>query len=211
MHSWARASQVQKDLQQHRKRSTRYAIWTQKVPSLLFCKRAEYNYRSQTANYNIWKRHSNIITEITTHSTQNTPIQSWDHIQTWTGSNHSRLAVQTNHKKNKGAEIPGMQINSNAIQTTTNISDCMTIHKLQQATSQDKLLQHFQEHIIRGWPEHRDDLPQDMRTYWTFCDDMAVIDRVILKGKHVVIPEVLSRQALEQPHVKIWELRKLMS
>ena len=30
---------------------------------------------------------------------------------------------------------------------------------------------------------------------------MAVIDRVILKGRHVVIPELLQNQALQQFHV----------
>ena len=39
-----------------------------------------------------------------------------------------------------------------------------------------------------------------MRTYWTFQDDMAVIDGVILKGRYTVIPETLQRQALEQFH-----------
>ena len=53
-----------------------------------------------------------------------------------------------NHKENKDAEIPGMQLNINAIQTSTNISDCMKIHKLQQTTSQDEHLQSLKEHII---------------------------------------------------------------
>ena len=38
------------------------------------------------------------------------------------------------HKENKDAEIPGMQLNSDSIQTTANIPDCMTIHELQQTT-----------------------------------------------------------------------------
>ena len=46
----------------------------------------------------------------------------------------------------------------------------------------------------------RNQIPQDMRTYWTFKDDMAVIDEVILKSRHTVIPEALQRQALEQHH-----------
>ena len=74
--------------------------------------------------------------------------------------------------ENKDAEIPGMQLTINAIQTTTNIPDCMAIEELQQATSQDEHLHHHQEYTIRCFPEH---LPQDMRTYWTFQDDMTVI------------------------------------
>ena len=75
-----------------------------------------------------------------------------------------------------------MQLNINVIQTATVIPDCMTKQELQQATSQDEHLKHLQEH-------HRDQIPQDMRTYMMFHDDMAVIDGVILKGRCVVIPE----------------------
>ena len=46
-----------------------------------------------------------------------------------------------NPKENKDAEISGMQLNIEAIQTMTNISDCITIQQLQQATSQDDHLQ----------------------------------------------------------------------
>ena len=57
------------------------------------------------------------------------------------------------------------------------------MHELQQATSQDEYLQHLKEYVICGWPESTDQIPKDMRTYWIFQDDMAIIDGVILKGK----------------------------
>ena len=77
------------------------------------------------------------------HYTLSTPIQS-------------RLAFQTKPKENKEAEISGMQLTIDTICTTTSIPDCMTIHELQQATSQNECLQCLKEHIIQGWPENRD-------------------------------------------------------
>ena len=44
----------------------------------------------------------------------------------------------------------------------------MTIHKLQQTPSQDEHLQHLKDHIIQGWPEGRDQIRHDMRTFWMF-------------------------------------------
>ena len=41
-----------------------------------------------------------------------------------------------NHTENKDTEIPGMQLNIEATQTTTNISDCITMKQLQQANHQ---------------------------------------------------------------------------
>ena len=69
----------------------------------------------------------------------------------------------------------------------------MTIHELQQAMSHDDHLQHLKDHIMQCWPESRDQIPEDMCTYLTFQDDSAVIDVIILKGRHMVIPEALQR------------------
>ena len=55
-----------------------------------------------------------------------------------------------------------MQLNIDTIQTMTNIPDCMTIWQLQQATSQDDHLHKLKDYIIRGWPESKDLMPQDM-------------------------------------------------
>ena len=74
-----------------------------------------------------------------------------------------------------------MQLNYNAIQTATNIPECMKMHELQQAISQDQHLQHPKDYIIQGWPESRDQIAQDIRAYSSFRDNMAVIDRVSIK------------------------------
>ena len=46
-----------------------------------------------------------------------------------------------NHTENKDEEIPGMDIKVDAIQTATDIPECMSIPQLQQATAQDNHLQ----------------------------------------------------------------------
>ena len=66
--------------------------------------------------------------------------------------------------RTKEAEIAGMQLIIDAIQTTTNIPDCITIQQLHQATLQDNHLQQLEKYIIRGWPENKDQIPQDMHT-----------------------------------------------
>ena len=49
-----------------------------------------------------------------------------------------------------------MKLSLNAIQMTTNIPECMTVHDIQQATSQGQHLQCLKGYIIQGWPENRD-------------------------------------------------------
>ena len=61
------------------------------------------------------------------------------------------------------------------MQTMTNMPDCITIKQSQQATSQDHHLQQLKQYVIRGWPEIKDEIPQEIGTYWTFQDDMCCI------------------------------------
>ena len=94
-----------------------------------------------------------------------------------------------------------MDIRKDAIQASVNALECMSVQQIQQATAQDKHLQQLKEFIIAGWPEIKEQVHQDIRTYWSFRDDMAVIDGVILKGRHIVIPEALKQQVLDQLHI----------
>ena len=64
-------------------------------------------------------------------------------------------------------------------------------------TSEDQHIQQLMEYIIQGWPDNKDQLLQDIRTYWAFRDDTAVIYGVVIKGRCIVIPEVLQQQTLE--------------
>ena len=77
----------------------------------------------------------------------------------------------------------------------------MAMHELKEATSQDQHLQHLMGYVTQGWPERKNQLPQDIRTYWTLRDDMAVIDGVVIKGRCIVIPHALQQQVLKQLHI----------
>ena len=52
-----------------------------------------------------------------------------------------------------------MDIKKDAIQTTTNIPECMSILHIPQATAQDDHLQQLKGYIIIGCPENKDQIP----------------------------------------------------
>ena len=62
------------------------------------------------------------------------------------------------------------------------------IFKIQDATLNDEHLQVLTIYIINGWPETKAEVKQDKQPYWTFCDNLAVIDNIVLKGKGIVLP-----------------------
>ena len=104
-----------------------------------------------------------------------------------------------------------MDIKVDTIQTARKIPAYMSIPQLQQATTQYDHLQWLKGCIMMGWPENRDQMPQNMKRYWMFQDDMAVIDRGIMKGRCVVIPEVLKTQALYQLHNNHMGIEKIQA
>ena len=115
---------------------------------------------------------------------------------------------QHNHMENKDEAIQGMDVKVDAVQTSTNVPECMSIQKMQCTTAQDEHLQWLKGYINAGWPESKDHLHQDIRASWPFKDDMAVINGVILRGRHIIIPETLKAQALEQLHINHMGIEK---
>ena len=63
-------------------------------------------------------------------------------------------------------------------------------------------------HIIAGWPDTKDMLHADLKAYWSYRDELAVIDGVILKGRHIIIPTNLRHQILEQLHTNHMGIEK---
>ena len=65
------------------------------------------------------------------------------------------------------------------------------------------------EYVIQECPDSKNQLPQDIRTYWTFRDDMQVIDGIVIKGKCIVIPKALQQQVLKQLHINHMGIKKI--
>ena len=83
-----------------------------------------------------------------------------------------------------------MDIRIDAIQSATDIPECISIKQIQQASVQHEHL-HLKNSIIAGWLSTRDELHSNLRPYWSCRDDLAVIDGAVMMGRHIVIPVVL--------------------
>ena len=113
-----------------------------------------------------------------------------------------------NHAEGKDKPIKGIDIWVDAIQTAMDMSDCVSMAEIQQASSLDNHLQQLKGIIIRGWPDSRDELHADLQPYWSYRDELAVIDGVILKGRHIIMPNSLREQVLNQLHTNHMGIEK---
>ena len=140
-------------------------------------------------------------------SNQNTSIQIQIHIKAWTRLFHSRLTFQAKSQGKKDAEIPGIQLNIDTIQTTTNynvacqyMSYNMQHHKMSNYnTSKNISSKQVREQRLNS--TKYENILDILRLH-------AVIDGITLIRRCKVLPESLQRQALEQLHVNHMEIKE---
>ena len=101
-----------------------------------------------------------------------------------------------------------MDIRIDAIQSMTDILECMSMSQIQQASAQDEHLQCLKSFIITGWSSTKDELHTDLKPYWSYRDELAVIDGIVLKGRHIGKPTSLRQQVLDQLHTNHMGIEK---
>ena len=101
-----------------------------------------------------------------------------------------------------------MDIRIDAIQSMTDILECVPISQIQQSSAQDEHLQCLKNIIITGWLSMKDELHSDLKLCWSYRDDLAVIDGVVMKGRCIIIPAELKQQVLNQLHLNHMGIEK---
>ena len=62
------------------------------------------------------------------------------------------------------------------------------------------LLSSLHDIIVSGWPKRRDEIPKQLRPYWSNRDELSVEDGVIIKGERVLIPKSIQADVEQQLH-----------
>ena len=114
-----------------------------------------------------------------------------------------------NHTEGKDQPIKGMELWIDVIQTTTDMPECLSMTELQQASSQDNHLQKLKHFIITGWSYSKEEISEELKLYWSYRDKLAVINSIMLKGRHIIIPNSLKQQVLDQLHINHMGIEKM--
>ena len=67
-------------------------------------------------------------------------------------------------------------------------------------TSQDDNLTLLGEVVKQGWPQMIQDLPPELKPFWTFREVITIADGLLLKGDRIIVPERARKEILEQIH-----------
>jgi transposase InsO family protein len=67
-------------------------------------------------------------------------------------------------------------------------------------TAKDEDMCQLTEYINKGWPQHKSNVLEQLRPYWSFKDELHIISGVIFKNGLVIIPKSLRNQMLRVIH-----------
>ena len=70
----------------------------------------------------------------------------------------------------------------------------------QAATAEDSITIQLMDAIINGWPERQRQVPNELKPYWPYQDELSVENGIILKGDRIVMPKALQQDALQNIH-----------
>ena len=114
-------------------------------------------------------------------------------IQAQTTTVH-RLAFQTQPQE-RDEGITGMSIAINAIESGTDIQDCMKVEEIRIA-------------ILGGWPSSISELKKDLQPYQSFRGEIASIDGTVKKYRRTIIPAALEDKAPKHLHLNHMGIKK---
>ena len=75
------------------------------------------------------------------------------------------------------------------------------MQEIRDGTKNDKSLRILKRMILNGWPDIQSQIPEEVRPYWNFRDELSEADGVLLKGERLIIPSCLQQDILQRIHM----------
>ena len=95
------------------------------------------------------------------------------------------------HLKENGEEINEEEINAHIHMTCCITASDEKTRKIQEMTQKYDALQQLKIFITNGWPKQKSDLTGEILSYWSFQEELSVINGTIYKGQRIVIPKLM--------------------
>ena len=107
------------------------------------------------------------------------------------------LSRNIGSKESNELTCTGLEMKIQDIYLNASEDRCISLPK---ETEKDETLITLKNTILKGWPEKRDECPQNLKSYWNYRDELSVLDGLILKGTRIIIPSECRDDVLEKLH-----------
>ena len=82
----------------------------------------------------------------------------------------------------------------NTIDTCMDMPDCMIAEEMRSVTMDDDYLSRLSEYLFHSWASKRPEVQKDLHPYWSFRDEIVIIDDTAIKGKRKIMPVSLQER-----------------
>ena len=105
------------------------------------------------------------------------------------------------HETDRDEETLGMRLIINTIESCADTPDCMTGEEIRIAMPDDKYICMLSEVILHIWPLTTAEVQKDPQPYWSFIDEIAIIDGIAVKDRRIMKLVALQDKTLKQLHM----------
>ena len=74
------------------------------------------------------------------------------------------------------------------------------LEEIKEQTAKDAALKKITKCIIEGWPNSKDNIVNEAKSYWSFREELSIINGIVFKSERLLIPEVMRKKVLEKLH-----------
>ena len=79
-------------------------------------------------------------------------------------------------------------------------SESVRLQDLRRHAVLDEEYQHLKTIILRGFPDHKRELPESCKQYWQVRHNLTIDDELVVYGCRLLIPRQMRREILNQLH-----------
>ena len=81
--------------------------------------------------------------------------------------------------------------------------------QIHQATKADPILCELRETIPRGWPNTFREISKNLPPYWSYRDELAIENGILMKSGCIIIPTVMHPEILQKSNMVIREWKNV--
>ena len=77
-----------------------------------------------------------------------------------------------------------------------------TEEAIREETKRDEMLQTLSHHAQKGWPDNRHQVPESIRSFWPYQDEINVQDGIVFKGMRMIVPTAVKDEMIKKSTCK---------
>lgn len=68
------------------------------------------------------------------------------------------------------------------------------------ATERDPVMLQLRDYASTSWPDSKDDVPDELKLYWNYRDEVHVEDGLVLRSNKIIVPKAKRNEVLKLLH-----------